>query len=399
MIAARQIFLGRGGAKLPYDAEVEYLESTGTQFIDTGLNADSSLGYDITSSITNYNQSYDQPFGVLHRNPIIRHHFGNITSANPHVLAILLGDGTNFIVQKSEGTSGEIVRWMVDTVNRTASIDNLSGSWGSVSAFDTGLTFYLFGRHDSSSDRLISARCYSARFYVNGVLVRDYIPVRVGTTGELYDRVSGKFAERHGDFLYGDDVVEVEYLQGNNASAGSTINCVIDTGIVPNIDTDVWVCDAQFVRFGDTAGDWGAAGNRFAFGRGSASWNDWYFGFGNTNNRTSAPYDLNRHTFRLDGTNKTLTVDSNVYSGSGSVVSGVGYTVAIFNRNNENGITYTVDKADSRCYSAKYYRNGVLIQDLIPVRVGTEGSMKDALTRRFYRNGGTGNFSYGADKA
>ena len=48
MIAAAQIFLGRGGgAKLPYDAEVEYLESTGTQYIDTGVIADSNVGFAI----------------------------------------------------------------------------------------------------------------------------------------------------------------------------------------------------------------------------------------------------------------------------------------------------------------------------------------------------------------
>ena len=37
MIAARQIAFGKAaGKRLPYDAEVEYLESTGTQYIDTG---------------------------------------------------------------------------------------------------------------------------------------------------------------------------------------------------------------------------------------------------------------------------------------------------------------------------------------------------------------------------
>ena len=36
MIAAHQTMLAPQGAPLPYDAEVEYLESTGTQYIDTG---------------------------------------------------------------------------------------------------------------------------------------------------------------------------------------------------------------------------------------------------------------------------------------------------------------------------------------------------------------------------
>ena len=35
--------------------------------------------------------------------------------------------------------------------------------------------------------------------------------------------------------------------------------------------------------------------------------------------------------------------------------------------------------------------------DHLPVRVGTEGAMMDVLTRRIYRNQGTGAFGYGND--
>ena len=48
-------------------------------------------------------------------------------------------------------------------------------------------------------------RLYSMSMMRNGVLIRDYIPVRKGTTGELYDRVSRTFATRHGTFNYGSD--------------------------------------------------------------------------------------------------------------------------------------------------------------------------------------------------
>ncbi len=50
-------------------------------------------------------------------------------------------------------------------------------------------------------------------------------------------------------------------------------------------------------------------------------------------------------------------------------------------------------------YAFRLMHNGVLVRDFIPVRIGMEGAMKDALTHRFYRNAGTGNFSYGSDKA
>jgi hypothetical protein len=49
----------------------------------------------------------------------------------------------------------------------------------------------------------------------------------------------------------------------------------------------------------------------------------------------------------------------------------------------------------------QHWRNGVLDLDYIPVRVGSgsswEGAMMDVLTRRIYRNDGTGAFTYGND--
>lgn len=210
---------------------------------------------------------------------------------------------------------------------------------------------------------------------------------------------------------------EVEYLEADNVGLeiNQPMRGVIDTGIVPNLDTDVWECDAQFVQFGNTAGCWGCVGNRFAFGRGSASWNDWYYGLGNSNNRTGVAYDNLRHTFRLDGPHRRLTIDSTAYNGSGTVVSGYGLTAAIFNRNSDNGIRYRADNACSRLYSSKYYRNGVLIQHLISVRFTnelgqSEGAMYDranptvgmnpdgsARTDGLYRNRGTDAFGYGND--
>lgn len=39
--------LGAGGEKLPYDAEIEYIESSGTQYIDTGVVASSAYKVDV----------------------------------------------------------------------------------------------------------------------------------------------------------------------------------------------------------------------------------------------------------------------------------------------------------------------------------------------------------------
>lgn len=54
----------------------------------------------------------------------------------------------------------------------------------------------------------LSGKVYYLKIYQNDNLVRDFIPVRVGTTGYLYDRVSGQLFENSGSgsFTYGNDV-------------------------------------------------------------------------------------------------------------------------------------------------------------------------------------------------
>lgn len=56
MRAAKQIFLGRGPSAptppLPYDAEVEWIESTGTQWIDTIIVADQDVLLECTGRWT-----------------------------------------------------------------------------------------------------------------------------------------------------------------------------------------------------------------------------------------------------------------------------------------------------------------------------------------------------------
>ena len=45
---------------LPYDAEIEYLESSETQYIDTGLYGDIELDYEIVAQITGSKQYHNK---------------------------------------------------------------------------------------------------------------------------------------------------------------------------------------------------------------------------------------------------------------------------------------------------------------------------------------------------
>ena len=57
----------------------------------------------------------------------------------------------------------------------------------------------------------------------------------------------------------------------------------------------------------------------------------------------------------------------------------------------------TITKTNGRIASCKIYHSDTPVRSFLPVRVGTEGAMMDVLTRRVYRNAGTGAFAYGND--
>ena len=74
------------------------------------------------------------------------------------------------------------------------------------------ICIFALGNHpddESSVGHYVKQSVYSAWLTINGVLVRDYIPVRVGQVGYLYDKVSDALSgDLHGRaFTLGPDIV------------------------------------------------------------------------------------------------------------------------------------------------------------------------------------------------
>lgn len=179
--------------RLPYDAEVEWIGSDGTQYIDTGVAAGSDIGCDMWMSTP----ATGQTFGVLRRisSTYDRYHIGVYAGTTD----FYLGRGTVVAVQAPSVLGPTLRRFRVDEVNRTASIDSTTASWSGVAAFSTALNIFFPLRNDNGA----SVTSYSCRFGAcrisrAGVLVRDFIPVRVGSVGYLYDRVSGELYRNQG---------------------------------------------------------------------------------------------------------------------------------------------------------------------------------------------------------
>ena len=169
---------------------VEYVESTGAhQYVDTGLNADGSLSYDVTVSWTStWVRTAQWPMGAWKNNsPYVRHYFGKTAAT----LAIWAETGS---VRKASASfsanDGSIHRFIADRTTGTYSIDGVASTSASA-GFDIKRNFWLFARN-GATPTYAAARIYQAKFWRGQKLVRDYAPMKdAAGVGCLYDRVGG----------------------------------------------------------------------------------------------------------------------------------------------------------------------------------------------------------------
>lgn len=202
-------------AGVPYDAEVEYLESTGTQWIDTGVVMTASLFENAETTI------------VVQETEIIaltRNFFGDGTSGYD---GYTFGCVSGYRMQACNGvyatqgnsatpfstTNPNIVKVSSSGIflngNRQPSIQASSATFSG--------TLLLFGCRRNGEFFTVtqfSGRIYSAKMVSNGLTIFDFIPVRVGSganaVGYMYDRVSKRLFGNAGigAFTIGPDVAK-----------------------------------------------------------------------------------------------------------------------------------------------------------------------------------------------
>ena len=195
------------GKRLPYDAEVEYLESSGTQYIDTLVNADSNLSVEITMANAGTPWTNVNLMGAILATPRCRHHLNFDSTLYSNGINYYFGNGDSCkAISGYKPADGEIFTFKVDATNKTFTLGSFLGTFPN-DTFDIGLSYWLFGRNGTTPPQLGSLHIYSAKLWNGTTLVRDFISVRKGSTGYLYDRVSGKLFGNAGtgDFVLGPD--------------------------------------------------------------------------------------------------------------------------------------------------------------------------------------------------
>lgn len=194
-------------ARKPYDAEVEYIQASGAQYIDPGVVPTALTRIVATGLFTGVGQACK--FGCRDSGTSNTFGFVDVSGA---VLRIDCGSGsgTGWSTALSTATKIEI-----DAPNNKASITSDGGivkthTYASTPVSGTTKTFWLFRWQSGSSSYSYdkTTKLASLQIYVSGTLVRDFQPVRVGTVGALYDRVGGALFTNRGTgyFIPGTDI-------------------------------------------------------------------------------------------------------------------------------------------------------------------------------------------------
>ena len=209
------LFMGKKGIPLPYDAEIEYLQSTSEagQYINTGILFDTlTTKIEITTTIKRWSTSTVFAFGCM----------SNATSAS-QISIQHASRGTYpkiryldaFNTASTVSTYNTDVPYTYQVSSTKFCLYDISGNLiqQATSAGATmqplNLAIYLYGCNNAGTLKYISPnqRVKSFKIWKGDVLVQDLTPVRVGTEGCMYDKVTSTIFHNAGtgDFILGND--------------------------------------------------------------------------------------------------------------------------------------------------------------------------------------------------
>lgn len=184
---------GINAGTIPAEYEqVEYIESNGTQYIDTGVSGGTNAAYEIKfDSIGAVATNWEQYF-CGDKNPPIPKIFASTngdyigigSSSSASHLSFRLKDqvaGASVYAYAADGSLS------VDGVVNSNIITTPGNGWGDA-------TWYVFNSHGEPT-LMSSMKLYYLKMWTDGVLVRDFVPAKRVSDGVygLYDRITSSF--------------------------------------------------------------------------------------------------------------------------------------------------------------------------------------------------------------
>ena len=362
---------------------LEYIQSTGTQYIDTLVNieANKPITLRVVCDCSFNNVSVGNGVGTTISGNIF--YFGTYKGKYCYGLGTV--DGVTSVAADTQRRIYDL-----DAPGKKFTVsDKLSLTELSFATPTASRTFWLpqWGN---------GIKLYSCQIYDNSTLIRDYTPCQKpdGTIG-LWDDVNSVFYGNAGTGTFtagpviaiaadASEITKLEYIQSTGAQH-------LDTLFKPNNHTRV-VIDFRST-FSTANSPKGLLGSRNSSDVGMFAFlysnriDPNYNGVGKSVTVDSLQrhvYDFNQNSFSVDGA--VVSFDAGVFS--------PGYNLLLLSVQNYG----TIDnrKAEGYLYSCQIYDNNTIIRDYIPAKLsdGTVG-LYDKLNGLLYINAGTGTFEAG----
>ena len=211
------IFGETGKSVLPTGfTALEYIESTGTQYIDTEIQRSSSV-YDLEVDVSFADSTNRYLIGTDNHSPGYCGRASDGKFELNYSLRTSMSSGVNERVKMryyGTGTSGHTYL----TVTKNGVSETLTAN-SSANANVTTRTFVIYANNTSSSvSRILNGKIYLAKLSLDGDLKRNFIPARRDSDGEIgmYDTVTNTFFTNAGtgEFIAG-PVVNLYLPSGN----------------------------------------------------------------------------------------------------------------------------------------------------------------------------------------
>ena len=388
----RRRYMGGGGG-LPYDYEVQYIETDGASYIDTGIKISSDVTFDITFDLPDPASSS----GFL---------FGGSVSDNSGCLGFECSNPKVWHYNNGRATHNNTCPYGWNTFNNTQSensivINNTITITRTSATFSTNKNFYILAYNGATiSYSGNGTRFISAKIYVSGILTMDLIPVCKNNVGYVYDKISNKLFENKGigNFIVGpefpnvDTMVEVDYIQCNGTQW-------VDLGVLPTNNTVVKIKFMNLQTTGDVIfGMYNGENYSYRFfNYGSNIYFDTGNGTSNGRLNSGVIHIYINTLYEIELGNKYVKDIINNITVTGTTYNYT-YTKNLTLNCAENITSALRALSKNRWYSVKVYEGQNLILDLIPVRVGQIGYMYDNVSGKFLYNKGRGDFVLGNDK-
>lgn len=235
-------------SRLPKEyQEVEYIESTGTQYIDTGITKIFNCEIELIAQQTELLSGFSTLLGANVSSSTFKVVFGY--GSNSRFYSQSPNSGNDFIQSDvQQDILKHTFKYIATTNNVELLIDSISNSNNYITSTDTTVPLYLFARNKISEvSNYSKQKVFMLSFKDNnGKYIKKFIPCYRKSDNEigLYDLVENKFYTNQGagTFLKGKDIFD--YAKNTN-NLPTAINNAITTikSYIPSATSENGICE------------------------------------------------------------------------------------------------------------------------------------------------------------